>query len=360
MDDGIARLGIELFHTAEQGSNVAPSGGFLVWTLLVLLLVVLGFGYGNDVVFLNQNERTDDSEGHLAHLQLRRHRREAAFVEQVHQCSVDYVVLMVAQGNLVVAVSLCISKELLAPIPGTEEAWLLAPVAFGVEARGCHVQGYSPTLAELLEISGVALVGNVLHAHVDGSHREARLEHAAPVRKQIEKQQRVFATRQAYEYLVAVGNEGILFQRFLEPLAHAPHRHSAAFVVHECRLLLWLIHENEIDSCYNAEKCGSMVPVKSLVLEHDICDKGKHHERYALLNHLQLHQRKGSAIVHEAQSVGRNLTTILEESYHPRERYHPYHGPVGRHSRLLKLEMTVPGQCHEDVADYQQQHRINS
>ena len=58
-----------------------------------------------------------------------------------------------------------------------------------------------------------------------------------------------------------------------------------------------------------------MVPVKFLMLEDEIGDQGKHHQRDALLDHLQLHEIERAAIIHKANAVGRHLTAILEEGH---------------------------------------------
>ena len=50
-----------------------------------------------------------------------------------------------------------------------------------------------------------------------------------------------------------------------------------------------------------------MVPVKFLMLEDEIGDQSKHHQRDALLDHLQLHKIERAAIIHKADAVGRHL-----------------------------------------------------
>lgn len=77
-----------------------------------------------------------------------------------------------------------------------------------------------------------------------------------------------------------------------------------------------------------------MVPVQRLSLEHNVGNDGKYGQGYALLYNLQLYQREWSPVADKAQSVGRYLTTILEEGNAPRESNHPYEWPVGTDSRL--------------------------
>lgn len=96
-----------------------------------------------------------------------------------------------------------------------------------------------------------------------------------------------------------------------------------------------------------------MIPVQSLSLKEDIGDDGEDDERYAFLNHLELDQIKRSAIIHETDAVGWYLTAIFEEGDGPTEGDDTDKGPVAAHARLLQLEMSVPSQRHENVAQHQ-------
>lgn len=96
-----------------------------------------------------------------------------------------------------------------------------------------------------------------------------------------------------------------------------------------------------------------MIPVQSLSLEEDIGDDGEDDKRYAFLNHLELDQIKRSAIIHETDAVGWYLTAIFEEGDGPTEGDDTDKRPVAAHARLLQLEVSVPGQRHEDVAQHQ-------
>ena len=96
-----------------------------------------------------------------------------------------------------------------------------------------------------------------------------------------------------------------------------------------------------------------MIPVQSLSLKEDIGDDGEDDKRYAFLNHLELHQIKRSAIIHETDAIGWHLTAILEEGNSPTEGDDTDKRPVAAHARLLQLEVSVPSQRHEDVAQHQ-------
>ena len=95
-----------------------------------------------------------------------------------------------------------------------------------------------------------------------------------------------------------------------------------------------------------------------VVLEHDVGDDGKDGQRDALLYNFQLHEVEGASVLDEAQTVGRHLTAILKEGDAPGKQNNPQQGPRIRNARLLKLQVTIPGQRHENVAQQQQQNGV--
>ena len=118
-------------------------------------------------------------------------------------------------------------------------------------------------------------------------------------------------------------------------------------------LLIRLFHEYEINGCNQAAEGCEMIPVQSLSLKENIGDDGEDDERYAFLYHLELDQIKRSAIIHETDAVGWYLTAIFEEGDSPTEGDDTDKRPVAAHARLLQLEVSVPSQRHEDVAQHQ-------
>jgi len=109
-------------HRVEDTGYGGTVGVVLVGAQLRLFLIVVGFGVGPDVVLAAEAERTDDGEGHLAHAQFGRHGGEMALEGEVHQGSMDDIILMMAQGYLGAAEFLGEVEELLATLPGAEEA----------------------------------------------------------------------------------------------------------------------------------------------------------------------------------------------------------------------------------------------
>lgn len=96
-----------------------------------------------------------------------------------------------------------------------------------------------------------------------------------------------------------------------------------------------------------------MVPVQLLPLEENIGNDTEDDQRDYLLDHLELHQGERTAIVDKANTIGRYLTTIFKKSNSPREGDDANKGPMIADTCLLQLEVSVPCQCHEDVAGNQ-------
>ena len=115
-----------------------------------------------------------------------------------------------------------------------------------------------------------------------------------------------------------------------------------------------LLHEHQVNGADYKKERKYVVPVKRLSLEKNVYDNGEHAETYAFLYDLQLYQRERATVADEAYAVGRHLATILEQGYSPRKGYHAYERPLGRHAGVLQLKMPVPGERHENVAQYEQ------
>ena len=175
MPEGVARLWIQLFQLLEERLCGGAIGGLLVRAQLELFLVMLLLGILLDVSLLTQAQRTDNGQRHLLHPELGRHRRELSLEGEVHQGSMDDVVLVVAKGYLGTTKLLSNIEELLAALPGTEEAGGLSVLRFSRnirEAGGDDVERNGEAVAEGLEVGGVCLVMNIVHADVQGLDSE--------------------------------------------------------------------------------------------------------------------------------------------------------------------------------------------
>ena len=71
-----------------------------------------------------------------------------------------------------------------------------------------------------------------------------------------------------------------------------------------------------------------MVPLKSLPLEHHCDDDSEHGEGDDLLDDLELHDVERSAVAVEADSVGRDLGAVFEESQAPGQEDYQYERPA--------------------------------
>ncbi len=103
-----------------------------------------------------------------------------------------------------------------------------------------------------------------------------------------------------------------------------------------------------------------MVPFQTLALKHEMGDDGEDNQTYALLDDFELHQTEGTAVAVEAYAVGRHLAAVFEEGDSPREGYDTDERPVARNASALKFQVAIPSQCHEDVAQNQEQNRVKA
>ena len=71
------------------------------------------------------------------------------------------------------------------------------------------------------------------------------------------------------------------------------------------------LHKDEVDSGYETKGCGGVVPVQLLMLEDEVRNDREDHQRDALLDHLQLHEVEGTAVIDETNSIGWHLTAVL-------------------------------------------------
>ena len=91
---------------------------------------------------------------------------------------------------------------------------------------------------------------------------------------------------------------------------------------------LFLFHKHEIDGGNKAGEGCEMIPMKTFALEQHVGNDGKDNERNALLNNLELNKSEGSAVAHEAYTIGWHLTAIFEERYQPAEYNNTKQRPV--------------------------------
>lgn len=93
-----------------------------------------------------------------------------------------------------------------------------------------------------------------------------------------------------------------------------------------------------------------MVPGK-LRAESRHREEDEDRERNHFLNNLEFKKRERPAVAFKAEAVGRHLKGIFEERDAPREEDDRPDGPERDELHILKLEVQVPGERHEDVRD---------
>ena len=78
-----------------------------------------------------------------------------------------------------------------------------------------------------------------------------------------------------------------------------------------------LFHKYQVDGTDDEQESQEVVPVEVLVLEHDVGYDCEDSQRDTFLYDLELYEVKGSSVAFEAQTIGRYLAAILEESDAP-------------------------------------------
>jgi len=92
------------------------------------------------------------------------------------------------------------------------------------------VEGHAELGAEGLEVGGVGLVMDVLHADMEGRDGEVGDVHLGAASQELGQQERVLTTRQSDEDMVTLVDELVLAQGFVECLPES-------FVECHCRVV---------------------------------------------------------------------------------------------------------------------------
>ena len=128
----------------------------------------------------------------------------------------DDVISMMPQGYLVASQLLCHLEQLFTAIPRTKETGRLAIVGMGIKRSGDHMELDSPILTEILQIAQIALILDVLHADVQGFNREPGFVYALSHCQKMQQTERILAARKTYQQTVAIFNETIIVNGFLQ------------------------------------------------------------------------------------------------------------------------------------------------
>ena len=118
-----------------------------------------------------------------------------------------------------------------------------------------------------------------------------------------------------------------------------------------------LLQEDEVHGGDKAEEGSKVVPLQGLSFEDQYGKDGEDGDGQHLLDNLQLHERKGSAVAFEAHPVAVHLADVFGKCKEPRGKDDDDEGRVvGDDAHRLEFQMAIPGKGHETVADDQQQY----
>ena len=205
----------EAFHFRPSGSVFVGAGGYLTHKL--------GCGsIGRYIQFRNKAQGADDGEGIMLHGHGGTHGVERTFVEEVHEHGGKEVVLMMPQGYLVETVLYGKVEHSLTAIACTKEAAGLALVGAFVKRGVEDMQGDAKTVAELLHVGNIRLVGHIVHNHMHGLYPYGWFEDTGTLCHQLGHDKGVLASGEGEEYPVAVGEKAVGGTGFVEETGEAP------------------------------------------------------------------------------------------------------------------------------------------
>jgi hypothetical protein len=101
-----------------------------------------------------------------------------------------------------------------------------------------------------------------------------------------------------------------------------------------------------------------MIPMKRFTFEKQGGEYGEYHQRNDFLNNLELDERERSAIASETDTIGWYLKGIFGKSNAPRKQDDKIEWPTGYDFHLLQLEVAVPGKCHKDIRNDEEEYSI--
>ena len=118
--------------------------------------------------------------------------------------------------------------------------------------------------AEGLQVGGVALVVDVVHANMERLEGEVGDMNLGTPGEKLQQAERILATRQTDEDFIVLVDEFVLAQRLVECLPKSfLERHL-------------LIHEYQIDRTDDKEESQDMVPMQVGALEQDVCNDAEY------------------------------------------------------------------------------------
>ena len=92
-----------------------------------------------------------------------------------------------------------------------------------------NMKGNTQIVAELLQITGVRLVMDIFHPHMESLNSESRVLDSGTLCQQFRQQERVLAARESHEYLVIIFYQMISSHRLDEPFFQTVFKATALY-----------------------------------------------------------------------------------------------------------------------------------
>lgn len=97
-----------------------------------------------------------------------------------------------------------------------------------------------------------------------------------------------------------------------------------------------------------------MVEGEGLLLKKHQHEDGEDGQREKLLDHLELPEVERTAILDEADAVGRHHKTVFDQSDTPTEEDDQWQRELAEPRGALQFQVTVPSERHEDIRTNQE------
>lgn len=229
MPEAVADFGIEGLETAELGGHGGTAGGSLIGTAGFHLVKSFGLGNSTDIGLLDKAEGTDEGDGVVLKGELGLHGRCRAFKDEVHQEGREDVVLVMTQCNLVETIVLGEGEEGFTAVPGAEETAGLPGIGALVETAVENMKTNALFCTEVLEITPVAFIGDVVHNDMGGLYADSGFVDLRPGPEQTDELQGVLTPRKRNKDAVSVLEESEVRASFVEAFLYALCWHGAFF-----------------------------------------------------------------------------------------------------------------------------------
>ena len=120
----------------------------------------------SEFAFSNPCQWPNNGQRKLAHTDSDRHCRKRTIESKVHECSIQYIVLMMSKCNFCTTQVLRHRKQRFASVPRTQKAWCSFFISVCFKTRFNHMKRHTPCCSLLLQIGCIAFILNIAHTHM--------------------------------------------------------------------------------------------------------------------------------------------------------------------------------------------------